>query len=168
MMKSKLLCAALACQRSFPLAGRQAQAADCGNNGTGFSGFIKAVHKEAAAQGIGRQALAVLDGITYDAGIVKKDRAQNIFSQSFLEFQARMITDYRIKHGAELVQKHKATFARVEKAVWRARPGDCRLLGPGNRFRRQHRRPADRAVPCHAGLGLPAAGKIPPAIDGGP
>jgi lytic murein transglycosylase len=26
-----------------------------------------------------------------------------------------MITDYRIKHGAELVQKHKAIFARVEK-----------------------------------------------------
>ena len=26
-----------------------------------------------------------------------------------------MMTDYRIKHGAELIQKHKATFAAVEK-----------------------------------------------------
>ena len=113
MLKSKLLRAVAGAV--FLMAGHQAQAADCGNNGSGFSGFIKAFHKEAAAQGIGRQALSVLDGITYDPGIVKKDRAQNIFSQSFLEFQARMITDYRIKHGAELVQKHKATFARVEK-----------------------------------------------------
>ena len=92
-----------------------AQAATCGNNGSGFPGFIKAFHKEAAANGIGRQALAVLDGTTYDVGIIKKDRAQNIFSQSFLEFQARMITDYRIKQGAALVQKHKAIFSRVEK-----------------------------------------------------
>jgi membrane-bound lytic murein transglycosylase B len=69
------------------------------------------------AQGIGRQALAVLSATTYDAGIIKKDRAQNVFSQSFLEFQARMITDYRIKHGAELVQKHKATFAQVENSL---------------------------------------------------
>ena len=26
-----------------------------------------------------------------------------------------MVTDFRIKHGAQLIQKHKATFARVEK-----------------------------------------------------
>ena len=110
-MKSKLLCAALLAS-SFSL---PAQAATCGNNGSGFPAFIKAFHKEAAANGIGRQALAVLDGTTYDAGIIKKDRAQNIFSQSFLEFQARMITDYRIKQGAALVQKHKAIFSRVEK-----------------------------------------------------
>ena len=115
MLKSKFLRAVACVSAVLLLAGHHAQAADCGNTGSGFSGFIKAVHKEAAAQGIGRQALSVLDDITYDPGIVKKDRAQNIFSQSFLEFQARMITDYRIKHGAELVQKHKATFARVEK-----------------------------------------------------
>ena len=98
----------------FPF-GNPAMAETCGNNGSGFAGFIKAFHKDAAAQGIGREALQVLDATTYDTGIIKKDRAQNVFSQSFLEFQARMITDYRIKHGAELIQKHKATFARVEK-----------------------------------------------------
>ena len=115
MLKSKFLTAMLCVSALALMAGNQAQAATCGNNGTGFPAFIKAFHKEAAAQGIGRQALAVLDATTYDAGIIKRDHAQNVFSQSFLEFQARMITDYRIKHGAELIQKHKATFARVEK-----------------------------------------------------
>ena len=115
MAKSGILKAVLCAGAVFLMAANQAQAETCGNNASGFSGFIKAFHKEAAAQGIGRQALSALDGITYDPGIIKKDRAQNVFSQSFLEFQARMITDYRIKHGAELVQKHKAIFARVEK-----------------------------------------------------
>ena len=90
-------------------------AASCGNNGQGFGSFIKAFHKDAVAQGIGSAALAVLDATTYDTGIIKKDRAQNVFSQSFLQFSGRMATDYRIKHGAELIQKNKSTFAAVEK-----------------------------------------------------
>ena len=115
MLKSKLSSAVAFASAVFLMAGHPAQAATCGNNGSGFPAFIKAFHKEAAAQGIGRQALSVLDATTYDVGIIKKDRAQNVFSQSFLEFQGRMVTDYRIKHGAELIQKHKATFAQVEK-----------------------------------------------------
>ena len=115
MMKSRFLTAMLCAGAFFVMGANQAMAETCGNNGTGFGSFIKTFHKEAAASGIGRQALSVLDATTYDPGIIKKDRAQNVFSQSFLEFQARMITDYRIKHGAELIQKHKATFARVEK-----------------------------------------------------
>ena len=50
MLKSKLLCAAAG--MVFLMAGSQAQAADCGNNGSGFSSFLKAFHKEAAAQGL--------------------------------------------------------------------------------------------------------------------
>lgn len=115
MSKCGILKAVLCVGAVFAMTGIPAQAAVCGDNGNGFSGFIKAFHKEAAAQGIGRQALSALDGIIYDPSVIKKDRAQNIFSQSFLEFQARMITDYRIKRGAELIQKHKATFSRVEK-----------------------------------------------------
>ena len=91
--------------------------------------FIKAFHKEAAAQGIGREALSALDSITYDPGIVAEDRAQNIFSQSFLEFQARMITDYRIKHGAELVQETQGNLCPRRERIWRSSPGDCCLLG---------------------------------------
>ncbi len=91
------------------------EAASCGNTGQGFDGFMKAFRKEAAAQGIGAEALAALNGIKYDTSVIKKDRAQNVFSQSFLQFSGRMVTDYRIKHGAELIQKHKSTFSAVEK-----------------------------------------------------
>jgi lytic murein transglycosylase len=115
MFDSKSLRAMLCATAAVLLTPGFSQAASCGNNGQGFGGFIKAFHKEAVGQGIGGAALAVLDATTYDAGIIKKDRAQNIFSQSFLQFSGRMATDYRIKHGAELIQKNKSTFAAVEK-----------------------------------------------------
>ena len=84
MFKSKLLRAVACASAVFLMAGHQAQAADCGNNGSGFSGFIKAFHKEAAAQGIGREALSALDSITYDPGIVKKDRPRTSSPRVFL------------------------------------------------------------------------------------
>jgi lytic murein transglycosylase len=92
-----------------------AQAMTCGKDAKGFPQFIKAMHKQAVAQGIGERSLAELDGLQYDPSIVKKDRAQNIFSQSFLEFQARMITKYRIQQGAVLIKKYKPIFAKIEE-----------------------------------------------------
>lgn len=92
-----------------------AQAAECGDSAKGFDKWLKAFRQEAAARGIGDQALSALDGVRYEPGIVKKDRAQNVFSQSFLEFSGRMVSDYRIKQGAALVKKHKRVFDRVEE-----------------------------------------------------
>lgn len=75
---------------------------------------MKSFRAEAASQGISKQTLGALNGVKYDPVVIKKDRAQNIFSQSFLDFQARMITAYRIKQGAALVQKHKTIFDQVQ------------------------------------------------------
>jgi lytic murein transglycosylase len=92
-----------------------ANAADCGNSAKGFNGFIKSFRQQAAAQGIGERGLSALDGIAYDPAIIKKDKAQSVFSQSFLEFQGRMVSDYRIKQGAVLLKKHKATFDAIQE-----------------------------------------------------
>ena len=92
-----------------------AHAASCGNSAKGFDGFIKSVKQEAAAQGIGERGMSALDAVDYDPQIIKKDRAQGIFSQSFLEFQARMVSDYRIKQGAALLKKHKRVFDAVQQ-----------------------------------------------------
>lgn len=115
MSKSSIVRIMLSVAAVAGLTAYPAFAADCGNSAKGFDGFIKAFRKEAAANGVGQGALSALDGLVYEPGIVKKDRAQNVFAQSFLQFQGRMVTDFRIKHGAQLIQKHKATFARVEK-----------------------------------------------------
>jgi lytic murein transglycosylase len=97
------------------LAVTSAQAATCGNTAKGFDGFMKSFRVEAASQGISKQTLNALNIVKYDPSVIKKDRAQNIFSQSFLDFQGRMITAYRIKQGSALVQKHKAIFDRVQE-----------------------------------------------------
>ena len=90
-------------------------AAECGTSGQGFDGFIKTFRMEAVAQGIGEAGLSALDEVSYDPAIIKKDRAQSVFSQSFMEFQARMVSDRRIKDGAMLLNKHKSVFDAVQK-----------------------------------------------------
>ncbi len=90
-------------------------AASCGKTSSGFDAFKKTVTKEAQAQGMSAEAMALLAEAQYDPSVIKRDRAQNIFSQSFLQFQARMVTNYRIKQGAALIQKHKSIFTAVEK-----------------------------------------------------
>src|SRR5690349_9117513 len=87
------------------IADGQAEAASCGNSAKGFQGFIKQFRQEAAAQGISERGLSALEGVEYDPAIIKKDRAQSVFSQSFLEFQARMVSDYRVKQGAAMLKK---------------------------------------------------------------
>lgn len=107
--------AALAVVLLMGASGTALAAESCGQSAKGFQGFVKAVKAEAAAQGIGERGLSGLDGIEYDPAIIKKDRAQSVFSQSFLEFQGRMVSDYRIKQGKALLAKHKAVFDAVQE-----------------------------------------------------
>ena len=92
-----------------------AMAATCGNTAEGFDGFLSGVKKQAVAQGISGVALAQLDGVQYDANIIKRDRAQNVFAQSFLQFASRMATDGRVTKGRALIAKNQATFDAVQQ-----------------------------------------------------
>jgi lytic murein transglycosylase len=87
----------------------------CGNSKAGFDAFKKQMIKDARAEGMSAEAMAVLQSANYDASVIKRDRAQNVFAQSFLQFQARMATGNRIKTGAALIKKHKAVFDAVEQ-----------------------------------------------------
>lgn len=95
--------------------GGMAEAATCGNSAKGFDGFIKAFKKEAVAAGVGKRGLSALDGVEYQPAIIKKDRAQSVFSQSFMQFESRMVTDYRIKQGRVLLKQYKNVFGAIEK-----------------------------------------------------
>jgi lytic murein transglycosylase len=92
-----------------------AEAATCGNTAKGFGAFIKQMKREADAAGVSPQSVAVLNDVKYDASIIKKDRAQNIFAQDFLTFQTRMASGARIKKGAAAIAKYKDIFDRVEQ-----------------------------------------------------
>lgn len=90
--------------------------AACGNSGAGFERWLEDFKREAAAQGVSRATIAgALEGVGYDPGVVARDRRQSVFSQSFLEFAGRMVAQYRLQKGGQLLNKYAATFARIEQ-----------------------------------------------------
>jgi lytic murein transglycosylase len=92
-----------------------AQAETCGDTSKGFGAFIKQMKREADAAGVSPASVAILNTVKYDPGIIKKDRAQNVFAQDFLTFQGRMATAARIKKGQAILAQHKNTFDAVEQ-----------------------------------------------------
>jgi lytic murein transglycosylase len=105
------------CLTAALLASSAAAAATCETptNPSKFSGWLSGVKKEAAGMGISRRALSVLDGMTYDPTVIKRDRAQSVFSLTFLDFQARLISANRMNKGAALIKQHAGIFEKVEQ-----------------------------------------------------
>jgi lytic murein transglycosylase len=99
----------------FTLSATSALGQSCSESSSGFQGFIAEMKQEAAAAGVSKRSIATLDGVNYDPSIIKRDRSQSIFSDSFLTFQGKMISKYRLSQGQALVQKHKATFDKISK-----------------------------------------------------
>ena len=90
-------------------------AADCSNTGS-FATWLSGFEKDAIAQGISRRVVAeALDGLTFDPRVIKFDRRQGVFSQTFLEFSGRMVSGYRLKIGARKLKQYADVFRRVEQ-----------------------------------------------------
>jgi lytic murein transglycosylase len=83
---------------------------------SGFDKWLDDVRREAAAQGISAQAVnAGLRGVTYDPGVIRRDRGQRFFRQSFEQFSAKMVPPYRVQRGASLMRRHGALLSRIEQ-----------------------------------------------------
>ena len=81
-----------------------------------FDAWLDGVRREAAAAGISQKAIdAGLGAVRFDEGIVKKDRGQGVFSQTFIEFSDRMVEGYRVKQAPAKIAKLKSVFQRIEK-----------------------------------------------------
>lgn len=92
-----------------------ASAASC-NDPAGFPAWLKSFEAQALASGVSPATVSsALDGLTYAPDVVKKDRAQRVFSQTFLEFSDRMVAKYRLQQGAALMKKYAKIFARIDK-----------------------------------------------------
>ena len=94
-----------------------ASTAHCRNTGN-FERWLAEFKREAAAQGISRQAIAAaLDGVTFDPSVIKRDRGQGVFQQSFLQFSERMAGPGRYQNGLKQMKANAQLFARIEKAT---------------------------------------------------
>jgi lytic murein transglycosylase len=92
-----------------------ALAATCQNTGS-FERWLDALKKDAVAQGLSPRIIAAASpDLTIDPAVIKRDRGQAVFSQTFLQFSDRMVAGYRLQNGAAQMKKNAALFARIEK-----------------------------------------------------
>ncbi|TIY01721.1 MAG: lytic murein transglycosylase, partial [Mesorhizobium sp.] len=76
------------------------------------STFLSAVARNA---GVGTAGLEALEKATADKKVLARDRAQGVFTQTFIEFSNRMISAYRLKQGAANLKKYTDVFARADQ-----------------------------------------------------
>lgn len=85
-------------------------------NTADFGKWLATFRADAAKAGVTQRTIAAgLDGMTLDEGIIRRDRGQAFFAQSFLEFQAKLATQNRVTNAKSMLAKHKALFDKVEK-----------------------------------------------------
>ena len=91
-----------------------ALAASCQNTGS-YERWLETFKKDAAAQGISARVIAeAAPQMIFDPAIVRRDRAQSVFNQTFLQFSDRMVGGGRIPNGLAKIKQHAALFAKVE------------------------------------------------------
>lgn len=92
-----------------------AQNANCRNTGN-FDRWLAEFKQEALSQGVSQRALsAAAPYLTFDQGIINRDRGQRVFGQTFLVFSGRMAADYRMTQGRKRIDKERSIFSQVEK-----------------------------------------------------
>ena len=91
-----------------------ARAAQCGGD---FNAFLATIAREAQAQGVSREVIAqAFAGVTQDQAVLAFDRRQRgTFTKSFEQYAATRVTPSRISRGRQLLAKHAALLARIEK-----------------------------------------------------
>ena len=97
------------------VAGPAIAAPACKNTGN-FERWLEDFKREAAAQGISRQAIsAALDGVTFDPSVIRRDRGQGVFQQSFIQFASRMTAAGRYQNGLKQLKANAALLSRIEQ-----------------------------------------------------
>ena len=91
-----------------------AGAATCGGN---FDVFLSAMAREADAVGVSRSVLdGAFAGLMPDNAVLAFDRRQRgTFRKSFEEYAATRVIPARIKRAKQLMQRHAALLARIER-----------------------------------------------------
>ncbi len=106
-----VLLALPATAQTQPGTAQPAPAVACGGD---FEAWKQDVAAEARAAGVGAVGLDALEDARIDEKVLARDRAQGVFTQTFIQFSGRMISAYRLKQGAANLKKYADVFARAE------------------------------------------------------
>ncbi|CCV14831.1 lytic murein transglycosylase [Mesorhizobium sp. STM 4661] len=105
-LRFEILAALFLTASALPAAAQQ-----CGGD---FEAWKQGVAAEARAAGVGIAGLDALEKANLDDKVLARDRAQGVFTQTFLEFSNRMISSHRLKQGAINLKKYADVFARAD------------------------------------------------------
>ena len=87
----------------------------CQNTGS-FDRWLSGFKQQAAGAGISKQVVdAALSGVQFNPSIIKKDRAQVIFSDDWLTFSGKLVSDARLKNGAAKLKSNAKLFNSIER-----------------------------------------------------
>jgi lytic murein transglycosylase len=110
MLKKTLLSSLLLLGLLAPLS-----ALECGH-GMPFGQWLKRFESYALSQGISPDTVhRALDGLSYDASVIRRDRRQHQFSYDFRSFAKRIISAYRLRKGRQLLRKKARLFRSIER-----------------------------------------------------
>ncbi len=88
--------------------------ADCQNNGD-FGQWLSNFKKEAVSTGLSPNVVDnALQGVGFDPSVIQRDRSQGVFAQTFLEFSAKKVSDYRLTNGRKLMKSNSKLFRKIE------------------------------------------------------
>lgn len=90
-----------------------AQTAPCGGS---FSGFMADIAAEARQRGLPERSInTVTASARQDERVLRFDRSQGVFRQTFLEFSQRSISSYRMNKGAEFMRDYANILQRAQR-----------------------------------------------------
>jgi lytic murein transglycosylase len=82
----------------------------------GFERWLDGIKREAMTQGVSQATIAAATPhMVFDPTIIRRDRGQAVFQQSFLQFSDRMVSTNRMQNGARALKNHAALFQRIEE-----------------------------------------------------
>ncbi|HHL22152.1 MAG TPA: lytic murein transglycosylase [Aliiroseovarius sp.] len=84
--------------------------------GGSFSSFVAAMKDEAIRQGHDRATVdRFFAPVRQDPATIRADRAQGIFTKTFIDFSRALISKYRLDNGRANLRKYDAIFDRMER-----------------------------------------------------
>lgn len=92
-----------------------AEAASCGNDGSGFNAWKKDFRAQAQSRGFGQRALSALDGTKYNTATIKADRGQKSFRLTLEQFMERRGAAQIVRKGRQVKQQNAQLFSQIEK-----------------------------------------------------
>lgn len=86
------------------------------NNTQNFNQWLTQYKQSAIQQGVSPKVVQqALSGVKLDLSVIKRDRSQTVFAQTFIQFAGKKVSAYRLKHGRRHMKNNARLFQRIER-----------------------------------------------------